>query len=159
VAACVLSNLGVDPDKVRREVVRMLGVDWEAVYYEVAHPGGTKDIHSVTVRMDSLEVCVHCEVSAEVRASPQTLLMNPEYIYKAQGDHISGVVGYRVLLEGVAQVLEREAFQLLETGIRRVGEHVLECFPEVWKPTVCAKLRVPVARAALGVPVEASSGW
>jgi ATP-dependent Clp protease ATP-binding subunit ClpC len=62
VAACVLSNLGVNPDKVRREVVRMLGVDREAVSYEVAHPGGTKDIHSVTLRMDSLEVYVHCEL-------------------------------------------------------------------------------------------------
>jgi dihydroneopterin aldolase len=70
-----------------------------------------------------------------------------------------GVVSYGVLLEGVAQVLEREAFQLLETGIRRVREHVLERFPEVWKPTVRAKVRVPVARAASGVPVEASSGW
>jgi dihydroneopterin aldolase len=137
----------------------MLGVDREAVSYEVAHPGGTKDIHSVTDRINSLEVYAHCEVSAEVLASPQTLLMNPEYIYKAQGDHISGVVGYGVLLEGVAQVLEREAFQLLETGIRRVGEPVLERFPEVWKPTVHAKVRVPVARAASGVPVEASSGW
>jgi ATP-dependent Clp protease ATP-binding subunit ClpC len=35
VAACVLCNLGVDPDKVRREVVWMLGVDREAVSYEV----------------------------------------------------------------------------------------------------------------------------
>jgi uracil-DNA glycosylase len=43
-----------------------------------------------------------------------------------------------------ARGAEREAFRLLETGIRRVGEPVLERFPEVWKPTVHAKVRVPV---------------
>jgi dihydroneopterin aldolase len=162
VAARVLSNLGVDPDKVRREVVRMLRAARAAVAHDVAHSGGTEDMQFVKVRakVKALEVYVHCGVSAEERALPQTLLLNLEYVYKVQSDdHIYGVVDYSILLEGVAQALEREEFQLLETGARRVGEHVLECFPEVWKLTFrVTKVRVPVARAASGVTVEATSG-
>ena len=95
-----------------------------------------------------------------MRGERRTPLVNLEYIYKAQGDDgISGVANYGVLLKGAAHVLECDEFQLLETGAWRVGEHGLERFTEVWKLTVCVtKVRVPVARAASEVPVEANSG-
>lgn len=158
----MLPDLNVDPDKVRRKVVWMLGADRAGVANEVARSDGTEDMQSVNVgvKAKALEVYARCGVSAEERVLPQTLLVNLEYIYKAQGDaDISGVVNYGVLLEGAAQVLECDEFQLLETRAQRVGEHVLERFPEVWKLTVCVtKVRVPVARVASEVPVEANSG-
>ena len=48
---------------------------------------------------------------------PQTLLVDLEYVYEAQGDDdISPGWCNGVLLEGVVQVLEREEPQLLEVG-------------------------------------------
>ena len=50
VAARVLSNLGVDPDKVRREVVRMLDADRAAAAHEVGHSDSTEDMQFVRSR-------------------------------------------------------------------------------------------------------------
>jgi dihydroneopterin aldolase len=59
----------------------------------------------------------------------------------------------------VAELLEREEFRLLETGMRRVGAHVLLSFPEIWELTVrVTKVHVPVARSVSGVSVEATFG-
>ena len=62
---------------------------------------------------------------------------------------------YGAVLQDVAELLEREEFQLLETGMRRVGARVLESFSSVLEGTVrVTKLNVPVARAISGVSVE-----
>lgn len=88
----------------------------------------------------------------------RTLVLDLEYVYEAQGDgDISGVVDYDVLLEGAAQVLEREEFPLLKTEAWRVGEHVMKGFPEVRQVTV-TKLWVPVIGTVSEVPVEATLG-
>jgi dihydroneopterin aldolase len=115
-------------------------------------------IMMVRARIEALEIHVRCGVSIEERALPQLLRVDLEYLYEAQGaDGISGVVDYSILLEEVAQVLEQEEFRLLETGTRRVGEHILDKFPTVWEVTVTVtKLRVPVARTVSGVSVEAT---
>ena len=107
-------------------------------------------------RVEALEVHVHCGVSEEERALPQTFLIDLEYTYEAGGeDDISGVVDYGLLVEGVAKVLEREEFELLETAARMVGEHVFCAFPAVGEITVSVtKPRVPVVRSLSGVSVS-----
>ncbi len=109
-------------------------------------------------RVEALEVHVHCGVSEEERALPQTLLVDLDYSYEAGGeDDIASVVDYGLLLEGVVRTLEREEFELLETAARMVGEHVLSTFPEVREVTVSVtKPRVPVARSLSGVSVSAA---
>ncbi len=159
VAVRALSNLNVTPSKVRGAVVRMLD-GRETPVREVAYREGPEDARTLTVkaRVKEIEVHVHCGVSAEERALPQALRVDLEYVYEARGvDDVSGVVDYGVLLEGVARALERAEFQLLETGARMVGEHVLGRFPAVRQVTVTVtKVRVPVARAVSGVSVEAT---
>ena len=105
-------------------------------------------------------VHARCGATEEERALPQALQVDLDYSYKAgKGDDLSETVDYGAVIEGVAGLLEREEFQLLETGARTVGEHILDKFPPVWKVTVTVtKLRVPVARAVSGVSVEVTFG-
>ena len=109
-------------------------------------------------RVEALEVHVRCGVSEAERALPQTLLIDLEYSYEAGGeDDICGVVDYGLLVEGVARVLERGEFKLLETGARMVGEHALSTFPAMREVSVTVtKPRVPVARSLSGVSILAS---
>ena len=73
---------------------------------------------------------------------------------------MAGTVNYGAIIEGVAGVLKKEEFRLLETWVRRVGEHVLSGFPAVREVTVrVTELRVPVARTVSGVSVEVTFGW
>lgn len=137
----------------------MLGADRAALANEVDRSSDTEDTQPVKVRakVKALEVHVRCGASAEERALPQTLLVvDLEYVYEAQGDNdISGLVDYGVLPGRGAQVLEREDFQLVETGTRRVGEQLLKVFQEGWELTVCVtKVHVPVACVVSRVSVE-----
>jgi dihydroneopterin aldolase len=81
-----------------------------------------------------------------------------EYTYRAgEGDEIEQTIDYGGVLRGVAEVLEREEFKLLETGVRRVGKHVLSGYPEMREINVrVTKLNVPVAQTVSGVSVEAT---
>ena len=105
-----------------------------------------------------LLVHVRCGVSEEERALPQSLRVDLDYGYEADGgDELSGTVDYGTLIEGVAELLEREEFKLLETGVQRIGDHVLAAFPAVGEVTVSVtKLHVPVARSLSGVSVSAT---
>lgn len=122
--------------------------------------GGPKPVGVRTFRagVEGLLVHVRCGVSEEERALPQSLRIDLDYAYEAEtGDDLAGTVDYGALVEGVAGVLEWEEFKLLETGVRRVGEHVLDEFPAVGEVTVSVtKLRVPVARSLSGVSVSAT---
>lgn len=138
----------------------MPGDERETTVRDVTRSRDVDDVRHMRVRakVEALKVHVRCGVSPEERALPQTLLVDLEYVYETRGaDDLSGVVDYGVLLEEVAQVLEREEFRLLETGARMIGEHVLERFPAVGEITVTVtKLHVPVARTVSGVSVEAT---
>jgi dihydroneopterin aldolase len=103
---------------------------------------------------------VRCGVADEERARAQALRVDLDYLYEAEeGDELLGTVDYGPLIEGVARLLEREEFRLLETGVRIVGEHVLDKFPSILKVTVAVtKLRVPVTRAVSEVSVKATFG-
>ena len=152
----MLSDLGVDPERVRREVAML-----DEHHLRTLPDAGSGEGAEVTVfeaRVGGLEVHARCGVSDEERALPQVLLVDLKYSYEAGGeDDVAGVVDYGVLLEGTARVLEREEFKLLETGVRVVGRHVLDTFPAVRGVTVSiTKLRVPVARSLSGVTVSAT---
>jgi dihydroneopterin aldolase len=108
--------------------------------------------------MEGLVDHAYCGVTDEERALPQALRVELDYLYEAEtGDELAGTVNYGAIIEGVAWLLEKEEFRLLETGVRRVGEHVLNGFPAVLEVIVrVTKLRVPVARTVSGVSVEAT---
>ena len=103
---------------------------------------------------------VRCGVSEAERALPQTLRVDLDYAYEAgASDDLVGTVDYGALIEGVAELLEREEFKLLETGVLRVGGHVLGAYPTIRGVTVTlTKLGVPVARSLSGVSVSATFG-
>lgn len=109
-------------------------------------------------RVEGLLIHAHCGVTVEERASRQTLQVDLEYTYQAgEGDEIEQTIDYGGVLRGVAEVLEQEEFKLLETGVRRVGKHVLSGYPEIREINVrVTKLNVPVAQTVSGVSVEAT---
>ncbi|MDP8974746.1 MAG: dihydroneopterin aldolase [Actinomycetota bacterium] len=100
----------------------------------------------------------HCGVTDEERAQLQPLRVDLDYSYGVgEGDHLSGTVDYGAIIEGIASLMEREEFRLLETGARMVGEHILDRFQSVWEVNVTVtKLHVPVARSVSGVSFEAT---
>lgn len=161
VAVPALSRLGVDANEVRREVIRRIG-GRTAERRPAAHPEDSRYARAmrsslVRARVEGLLVHARCGVTEEERALPQALRVDLEYTYRAgEGDELNDTVDYGTVLDHAAGLLEREEFKLLETGMRRVGEHVLESFPEIWELTVrVTKLNVPVARTVSGVSVEA----
>jgi dihydroneopterin aldolase len=107
-------------------------------------------------KVEGLVVHAYCGDTDEERTLPQALRGDFDYLYEAEtGDELAGTVNYGSIVEGVAGVLEKEEFGLLETGARRVGEHVLSGFPAVREVTaLVTKLRVPVSRTVSGVSVE-----
>jgi len=109
-------------------------------------------------KVEGLVLHAYCGVTDEERALPQALRVELDYFYEAEtGDELAGTVNYGAIIEGVAGVLKKEEFRLLETGVRRVGEHVMSGFPAVREVTVrVTKLRVPVVRTVSGLSVEAT---
>jgi FolB domain-containing protein len=158
VAARVLSKLGVDSDKVRREVVRMLGGGWE-IEQGTNRPVNVR-ITLFRARVEGLMVNARCGVTEEERATPQPLRVDLSYLYDAEeGDELSKTVDYGTIIEGVGALLEREEFKLLETGVCMVGGYVMNGFSSLREVTVAVtKLNVPTHREVSGVSVEATFG-
>ena len=158
----MLSNLCADPDKVRREVMRLPG-SRATEARPTSNPETSEYVRAlranlVNARIEGLLVHARCGVTDEERALPQALRVDLQYRYRTgEGDELGETVDYGVVLREVADLLEREEFRLLETGMRRVGGHVLESFSEIWEVTVTVtKLHVPVDRAVSVVSVEAT---
>jgi dihydroneopterin aldolase len=107
-------------------------------------------------KVEGLVVHAYCGDTDEERTLPQALRGDFDYLYEAEtGDELAGTVNYGSIVEGVAGVLEKEEFGLLETGARRMGEHVLSGFPAVREvPVRVTNLWVPVARTVSGASVE-----
>ena len=158
VAARVLSKLGVDSDKVRRGVVRMLGGGWE-IEQGTNRPVNVR-ITLFRARVEGLMVNARCGVTEEERATPQPLRVDLSYLYDAEeGDELSKTVDYGTIIEGVVALLEREEFKLLETGVCMVGGYVMDGFSSLREVTVAVtKLNVPTHREISGVSVEATFG-
>ncbi len=162
VAVGTLSNLGIDPGEVRREVAGMTGGRRTERRFiaspEASGYARTLRAEMVRARVEGLLVNVRCGVTDEERASPQALRVDLDYAYRAgEGDEIDQTVDYAAILREVAELLEREEFRLLETGMRRVGKQVLEGFPTIWEVRVrVTKVNVPVPQTVSGVSVEAT---
>ena len=158
VAARVLSKLSIDPDKVRREVVRVLGGGWE-VEQPTNRPVGSR-ITLFRARVEGLMVNARCGVTEEERAATQPLRVDLSYLYDAEeGDELSKTVDYGRIIEGVGALLEKEEFKLLETGVCMVGGYVMDGFSSLREVTVAVtKLNVPTHREVSGVSVEVTFG-
>ena len=162
VAVGVLSNLGVEPGGVHRQILGT--IDGQAIG---VRPAGhsqalehTRALRSelIRARVEGLLVYARCGVTDEERSLPQALRVDLWYAYRAgEGDELDETVDYGAVLGDVAELLEREEFRLLETGMRRAGARVLEGFPRIREVTIrVTKLHVPVARTVSGVSVEAT---
>src|ERR671910_685934 len=160
VAARVLSNLGVDPDKVRREVVRMLGRGWEIEQGTDRSANSQITLFRARARVEGLMVNARCGVTEEERATTQPLRVDLSYLYDAEeGDELSKTVDYGRIIEGVAALMEKEEFKLLETGVCMVGGYVMDGFSSLREVTVAVtKPNVPTHREVSGVSVEVTFG-
>ena len=160
VAAQVLYKLGANLDGVRREVARATGDHREEAAGGQRRGSGLLRATTFRGRVEGLVVRARCGVTDEERATPQPLRVDLRYLYEAwEGDDLSSTVDYGAIIEGVAGLLEREGFRLLETGTRMVGEYVLDGFPAVREVTaVVTKLQVPIEREVSAVSVESTFG-
>jgi FolB domain-containing protein len=158
VAARVLSKLGVDPDKVRHEVGRMLGGGWKIE--QGTNRSADSRITLFRARVEGLMVNARCGVTEEERATTQPLRVDLSYLYDAEeGDELSKTVDYGSIIEGVTALLEKEEFKLLETGVCMVGGYVMDGFSSLREVTVAVtKLNVPTHREVSGVSVEVTFG-
>ena len=162
-AAQVLYRMGADEESVRREVARILGDGRGTEAGSVGRVAGAPHVpreRTFRARVDGLVVKAHCGVTDEERAWTQTLRVDLDYLYEAgEGDELSETVDYGAMIEGVAELLERKEFKLLEAGAQMVGEHVLDGFLPVREVTVSvAKLNVPIEREVSEFSVEATFG-
>jgi dihydroneopterin aldolase len=159
IAAQVLYKLGANPDGVHRQVVRMLD-SGEKPVGGVDRTVDPLPAATFRARVEGLMVQARCGVTDEERAKPQALRVDLDYLYEAaEGEDLLNTVDYGALIEGVAGLLEREEFRLLETAARMVGEHALGRFPSIREVTVVVtKLRVPISREVSGVSVEITFG-
>jgi dihydroneopterin aldolase len=150
--ARALSSLGVDK-KVRSEAMSMLGADRAAVAHEVDRSSSMKDTQPVKVRtkVKALDVNVHRGVSAEERALPQTLLVDLEYVYEAQGDDDISP-GWCTTASSLRELCKSSSARSPNFWRRGLREHVLKVLPEVRQVAVSVtKPQVPVSRTVYRV--------
>jgi dihydroneopterin aldolase len=152
VAARVLSNLDVDPDKVCREVVRMLGEEptLDPVERSLEEGEITGNQMLFRGRIGSLQV------SVRVGGRPGTLLVDLDYSYSAgdTGEH-SEAMDHEEILERVAAVLEGREYPSVEAAVLEAGRLVLDRFPTVHELEICAvRERLLERRTASGITVS-----
>jgi ATP-dependent Clp protease ATP-binding subunit ClpA len=137
VAARVLSDLGVGPDDVRRELVGMLPGEWrQRLENERLEAGSQEAARSRLLFRGQVE---SLRITARLDGQPETLLIDLDYAYAVQDtEDASRMVNHDDLLAGVIGVLEAQELRSIETGVWRVGEHILETFPAVTEITVSA---------------------
>jgi len=154
-AARALSSLGVDK-KVRSEALSMLGADRAVVAQEVDRSSSMEDTQRVKVK--ALAVHVHRGVSAEERALPQSLLVDLDYVYEAQGDDDISP-RWCTTASSLRELCKSPSVRSLNFWRRGLREHVLKMFPEVRQVTVSVtKPQVPVTRTVSRVSFEATFG-
>ena len=131
VAARVLSDLDVDPDEIRREVVRRIGGEPESGRPDEVEAETTGNEMLFRGRVGSLRIV------ARFDGRPETLLADLDYAYAVRDtEDPAGGVSHDDLLAGVIAVLEAQELRSVETGVWRVGDWVLETFPAVREITV-----------------------
>jgi ATP-dependent Clp protease ATP-binding subunit ClpA len=152
VANQMLSNMSVEADEVREQVIRLLGGESPesgsraSTRREAGPPGTARLLFRAQVMAFEVQMRYGTLGEAVVPQTPQTVSVELDYTYTAQktGESLLGTVDPGDLREGVARVLAEEEFVLLEVGLVRAGEYVLEEFPMVREVTV--SLTVPRAQ-------------
>ena len=162
-AAQVLYRMGADEESVRREVARILEDGRGTAAGSVGRMAGALHVRrarTFRARVEGLVVNARCGDTDEERARTQTLRVDLNYLYEAgEWDELSETVDYGAMIEGVAELLERKEFKLLETGARMAGGYVMDRFPSVRQVTVSvAKQNVPIDREISEVSVETTIG-
>jgi hypothetical protein len=148
VAARVLSNLDIDPDRVRREVLRRLGEEPEADPLDEAEAEAAGNRMSFRGRVESLEVGVR------VGGRALKLLVGMDYEYEVlDTNEPSEVLDHDDLLGRVVEVLEGNELGSVEAGIQEAGKLVLDGFPAIHEVVIGAT-RKHEGRAASGITVS-----
>jgi dihydroneopterin aldolase len=150
----MLTNLGVEADEVREQVIRRLGggpPESGSRAGALREPGSRESArHRLLFRAQVMAFEVQMRYGtlgeAVVPQTPQTVSVELDYTYAAHksGETLLGTVDPGDLREGVARVLAGEEFVLPEAGLVRTGEYILEEFPMVREITV--SLTVPRAQ-------------
>ena len=145
VAAQVLSNLGVAPDEVRREVIRML------VSSSSRKLGVSSAEKFYRAQVTGVEVEANFGASWEQRKAARALILELNYEYEARGAESLSWIDHEYLIEHVVVSLKERGFQLVETGVKRVGESILREFPNISE--VIVRITIPETS---GVSVSAT---
>ncbi len=129
VAARVLSNLDVDPDKVRQEVLR-----------EVGEASQLDSLDLVEAEMEDEDIAerqtmfrspaIPLRVGVRVKGRVRTLLL---YLYydAEEVEESSEIIDHGERLDDVAEVLGEREYKSVKTAVVGSGELVLERFPTV----------------------------
>jgi ATP-dependent Clp protease ATP-binding subunit ClpA len=180
VAARVLSNLGVEPDAVRNEVVRQLdgaggrsnqlragetaarasrSERWvrEALRGALERNEGPTafGVNDYEAHIKGLGARVRCGATAEERAEVRDMNLDLTYSYRAVSeDHPGSTADHAALAEAAVKAIEEREFVVPETAVRLVGERIIEAFPMVLVLSVSATLAGPGRAEGLSVSIE-----
>ncbi len=151
VASRVLSNLDVDPDEVRRQILLMLGEEPESDPLEPVEGAGEPagNLMLFRGRVGALEV------GARVGGLDLTLLVDLDYAYAVRDtDRSSETMDHGGLLDRVVGVLEGGDLGSVEAGIQEAGMASLEHFPALREIEIGATREHALeGRAALALTV------
>jgi dihydroneopterin aldolase len=127
VAARVLDNLDIYPDRVRREVLQRLGEEPEAgAPDEVAAEREADNMMLFRGRIAALQV------DASVGGRQRTMLLDLDYQYGVRDtDEPSEAMDNGELLQQITDALEASEYTSVEAGILDAGRLVLDRFPMV----------------------------
>ena len=151
VAARVLSDLGVDPDEVRKEVLRRLGVVHDSDPMDRVEGRPVREaMRDRTLFRGKVE-----RIEIRARAGQRPLIVSLDYVYSVPDtDEPPEVIDHEALLDRVVGVFERNGPDNVEGGIRDAGWAVLEQFPAVLELTIGAtRERTLEGRASSGTTV------
>jgi ATP-dependent Clp protease ATP-binding subunit ClpA len=147
VAARILSNLDLEPGRVRREVLRRIGEEPESYPLDETETEAAGNRMSFRGRVESLEVGVRVEGKA------LALLVDLDYEYEVRDtDEPSEVLDHDALVGRVVEALEGRDLESAEAGIQEAGRLVLDGFPAVHEVVIGATRELE-GRAASGITV------
>jgi ATP-dependent Clp protease ATP-binding subunit ClpA len=151
-AARVLSNLDVDPDYIRREVLRLLrGASSEETVREPFRErgalrgraadleGGTGEAAAPDSTVFRVEI-KDIEVRARSGAEERKVMVDVEYSYAVVGEGESeGAANHEAAIEAVADAFEGSGFESLEKAVKHAGNRFMDIFLDVVEIRVSAK--------------------
>jgi len=143
VAARVLASLDVDPDRVRREVLNVVGspaysgLDPLALAETLLERPPKFPDTMLRVKVEGLEIQARYGSTEEERSRGRRLVVDVEYLYdEARLSGGAAATNPKVVLGGIAGTLGGQDFPSLSEVVKRIGNYVLDTFPEITETTV-----------------------